>query len=85
MVTNPPSNAGVRVPSLVRELRPQMPCVVAKKGGGEGIKISFFRKKKKKHKDLGKQNHTHTHTHTRLITGSNHALKSSLILQWILT
>lgn len=26
---------GVRVPSLVRELRPQMPCVVAKKAGEE--------------------------------------------------
>ena len=25
MVTNPPSNAGVRVPSLVRELRSHMP------------------------------------------------------------
>ena len=74
---------GVRVPPLVRELRPQMPCVVAKKVGEDKIKISFFKKEKKEIRGFGEPK-SHTHTHTRLITGSNHALKSSLILQWIL-
>ena len=51
----------MRVPPLVRELRPQMPCVVAKKVGEDKIKISFLKKKKRNTRIWGTKI-THTHT-----------------------